>query len=260
MDAYSIAGINSLAPDIKRDIFVHMIPEEIFDRFDLPPNLIDEQENSLLKITGNFGHPGIEVYLYHEIGFQDPLIYTHLTDTLNGQVHILLYVMNDPESQRFDIDRMPDGTKTMFGTILRNREAELAAMEAGLLPGQIRSGLKILPKAITAFESFVENLGHNRYFTEPLFYHNAIIFERYGYSYQSGRRKMEEIHQRFTYDEEVLSQLGTNPFRQPAAKTSIFYRSWAIHDGILGERFTNVTMYKMTGKRSSVQTAPGIHW
>lgn len=260
MDAYSIAGINSLAPDIKRDIFVHMIPEEIFERFDLPSNLIDENGNSLLTITGKSGHPGLEVYLYHKLGFQDPLIYSHLTDTLNGQIHVLLYVMNDPESQRFDIDRMPDGTKTMFGTILRNKEAEMAAMKTGLLPGQIRSGLNILPKAVTAFEAFVENLGHNRYFTEPLFYHNAIIFERYGYSYQSGRRKMEEIHQRFTDDEEILSRLGTSPFRQTAAKTSIFYRSWAIHDGILGERFTDVTMYKMTGNRSSVQTAPGIHW
>ena len=136
----------------------------------------------------------------------------------------------------------------------------ICARVAGLLPGQIRKGLNILPKAVTAFESFVLELEHNMYFTEPLFYHNAIIFERYGYSYQSGRRQMETIHHRFTEDEEMLSKLGSTPFRNPAAKTSIFYRSWAIHDGILGERFNNATMYKVPGKRSETETAPGIRW
>ncbi len=260
MDAYSIAGINSLPPDKKRGIFVHMIPDELFERFNLPEDLIDQDGNNLLTIKGSPGKPGLELYLYHQYGFEDPLIYSHLVDTLVGQVHILLYVMNDPFSERFNIDRMPDGSKTMFGTTSRNVEAELAAMHAGLLPGQIRKGLNILPEAVTAFESFVDELGHNMYFTEPLFYHNAIIFERYGYNYQSGRKRMEEIHRRFTEDEEMLAQLGTTPFRKPAAKNSIFYRSWAIHDGILGERFTNVTMYKVLGKRSAIETAPGIQW
>ena len=260
MEAYSIAGINNLPSERKREIFVQLIPDKLVTRFSLPKDLYDSQGNNLLTIKGEPGERSLELYLYHEFGFQDPILYSHLIDTLNGQVHVLLYVMNDPTSPRFDIDRMPDGTKTMFATKMRNIEAELAAMEAGLLPGQIRSGLNILAEAVDAFESFVQTLGHQMYFNEPLYYHNAIIFERYGFSYQSGRRRMEEIHRRFQEDEQLLNLLGTTPFRDPAAQTSIFHRTWAIHDGILGERFEGVTMYKTLGKRSSINTAPGIKW
>jgi len=54
----------------------------------------------------------MEMILRHEPGFPDPLLYGHLTDTLNGQIHILLYILNDPASPRFDVDRLPDGTAT----------------------------------------------------------------------------------------------------------------------------------------------------
>jgi hypothetical protein len=168
--------------------------------------------------------------------------------------------MNDPDSHRFNTDVMPNGTKTEFGTRCRNREAEAAAMQAGLLPGQIRKGLKILSNAVGSFEDFIARLEHNMYFIEPLYYHNAIIFERYGFKYQAGRRKMESIHERFTNDQELIGKLDGSPFRQPEAQTRIFHRSWAIHDGILGEPFTNVTMYKVLGVKAEINTAPNISW
>lgn len=260
MNAYSIAGINNLPSEEKRKIFLHLIPPEIFQRFNLPPNLIDNGGNNLLEIIGKPHSQSLELRIFHQAGFQDPIIYSHMTDTLNGQIHVLLYVMNDPYSPRFDVDRMPDGTKTGFATIERNQKAELAAMQAGLLPGQIRKGLNILSEAVKSFETFVQNLGHNIYFNEPLFYHNAIIFESYGFSYQIGRRKMESIHERFLDDPEIINQLGSTPFRKPEAQHSIFYRTWAIHDGIFGERFDGVTMYKQIGKKSAINTAPGIKW
>ena len=237
MDAYSIAGINKLPEEEKREIFVRLIPDELFTRFQLPEDLIDKDGNNLLVIKGEPGKGSLELRLYHEHGFQDPLLYSHLIDTLIGQIHVLLYIMNDPDSPRFDIDVMPDGTRTMFATQQRNLEAELAAMEAGLLPGQIRSGLNILKDAVSSFERFVEYLGHNLYFNEPLYYHNAIIFERYGFNYQSGKRRMGEIHRRFTEDDSVIRKLDKGPFRSREAQTSIFHRSWAIHDGVLGEHF-----------------------
>lgn len=260
MDAYSIAGINNLPDQQQRDIFIPLVPKDIFERFSLPPDLIDEHGNNLLEIIGKPGGQSLELRMYHQAGFPDPILYSHLTDTLIGQVHVLMYVMNDPFSPRFDIDRMPDGTKTAFGTRTRNLEAELAAMQAGLLPGQIRKGLNILSEAVMSFEIFVQNLGHTMYFNEPLYYHNAIIFERYGFSYQRGRRKMEAIHNRFQEDETLIAQLGTTPFRRPEARTSIFYRTWAIHDGILGEKFDQVTMYKQVSHKSDITTTPGIRW
>lgn len=260
MDTYSIAGINNLPEQEKRNIFIPLIPAEIFERFSLPKNLIDDRGNPLIEIKGRSGGQSLELCIVHQTGFPDPLLYCHLADTLIGQIHVLMYVMNDPYSDRYDIDKLPDGTKTAFATRTRNLDAELDAMQAGLLPGQIRKGLNILSEAVDSFENFVHLLGHNLYFNEPLYYHNAIIFERYGFSYQRGRRKMESIHKRFQEDVELFALLGTTPFRRPEAKKSIFFRSWAIHDGILGERFDEVTMYKQVGQKSMVTTAPGIHW
>ena len=81
------------------------------------------------------------------------------------------------------------------------------ALQAGLAPGQVRRGLRLLRPAMTAFEEFIVSLGHI-----------------------SG------------------------------AMNSIRLRWWAIHDGILREPFTNVTMYKRVGKSAGINTTLGSEW
>jgi hypothetical protein len=99
------------------------------------------------------------------------------------------------------------------------------------------------------------------YFSEPLYYHNAILFERYGFSYQKGRNLMERIQRGFLSGGEFLPCLdNSTPFRSPEAVNSIRLRSWAIHDGMLGFPFTNVTMYKQVGKASGISTCDGCLW
>jgi acetoin utilization protein AcuC len=99
------------------------------------------------------------------------------------------------------------------------------------------------------------------YFVEPLYYHNAVIFERYGFAYQMGRRRMEAIHAGFQEGGELYRALDdANPFRPERAANSIRLRSWAIHDGILGEPFTAVTMYKRIGRSADISTTPGCAW
>jgi acetoin utilization protein AcuC len=199
--------------------------------------------------------------LYHQAGFPDPILYAHLADNINGQIHVLLYILNDPDSPRFDVDRMPDGSPTQFGIRRRNIEAEQAALQAGLSPGQVRHGLRSLRQAMGAFETFVTGLGHDMYFVEPLYYHNAVIFERYGFSYQMGRKLMSEIQAGFAEGAGLWRQLNeATPFRTSKAASSIRLRSWAIHDGILGEPFTNVTMYKRVGISANINTAEGCSW
>ena len=174
---------------------------------------------------------------------------------------MLLYILNDPASPRFNVDKMPDGSPTQFGIRKRNIEAELAAMKAGLAPGQVRHGLRALRHATEAFEGFITSLGHTLYFVEPLYYHNAVIFERHGYSYQMGRRLMNEIQSGFEEGGALVEKLnGGNPFRSSNAARSIRLRSWAIHDGILGEPFTNVTMYKHVGVSANINSALGCKW
>lgn len=254
----TIGGINKLPETEKREIYARYIPRELIKRY----NLTDIVHNTdLMKFRYAEGSSDVEMMLYHKVGFPDPILYGHLADTLNGQIHILLYILNDPDSQRFDVDRMPDGSPTRFGIRKRNLEAEQAAMQAGLAPGQVRRGLHLLKHAIASFEEFVASLGHEMYFAEPLYYHNAVIFERHGLSYQMGRRLMEKIHLGFREGGELRQKLdGSTPFRSPGAANSIRLRSWAIHDGIMGEPFTNVTMYKHIGKFAGLNSTPGCDW
>ncbi len=257
---YTIGGINLLPEEEKRNIYCNLIPRELLERFNIPRTLVDSQDRSLIQAKWAPGNPSVELALFHQADFPDPILYGHMTDTMNGQVHILLYILNDPDSPRFNVDKMPDGRTTKFGTLMRNLEAEKAALEAGLTPGQIRHGLRLLGPAIIAFENFVEELGHDMFFTEPLYYHNAIIFERYGFAYQQGRKLMERIHAGFLPGGDLVNQLDGSTFRSYEAINSIRLRSWAIHDGLLGEPFTNVTMYKRVGKHAGISTTEDTKW
>lgn len=260
MTPSTIGGINKLPENEKRAIYARYIPKSLLERFGLPDE--DSQRiQSFLEFRFAPGSSDVEMSLFHEPRFPDPILYAHLTDTMNGQIHVLLYILNDPNSPRFDVDKLPDGTPTRFGTLHRNLAAEQAALEAGLAPGQVRHGVRLLGDAIGAFERFIESLGHDMYFVEPLYYHNAVIFERYGFAYQMGKRLMDSIQAGFQPGGDLSTLLdGSSAFRQPDAANSIRRRSWAIHDGILGEPFTNVTMYKRVGKNAGISTTPGCDW
>jgi acetoin utilization protein AcuC len=258
MTPSTIGSINKLPEPEKREIYSRYIPHELLDRFSLSTLA---QNRDLLQFRFAEGSSDVEMMLYHQAGFPDPILYAHLADSMNGQIFILLYILNDPSAQRFDVDKMPDGTPTQFGIRRRNIEAERSALEAGLAPGQIRKGLRLLGNAIATFENFMAYLGHDMYYIEPLYYHNAILFERYGFSYQIGRKKMTEIHAGFEEGSALHQKLdGSNAFRAADGANSIRLRSWAIHDGILGEPFTNVTMYKRVGISSNISTAPNCRW
>jgi len=258
MNPSTIGGINKLPENEKRAIYARYIPKDLIRKFNLP-KLLENKE--LLQFRFEPGSSNVEMRLYHQAGFADPILYAHLTDTLNGQIHVLLYILNDPHSPRFDVDKMPDGSATKFGTLKRNLEAEKAALQEGLAPGQVRRGLRFLRPAMAAFEEFTVSLGHDMYYVEPLYYHNAVIFERYGFSYQVGKRRMEGIQAEFQEEGQLSQRLdGSNPFRSSKAANSIRLRSWAIHDGILGEPFTNVTMYKRVGKSADINTTSGCEW
>jgi hypothetical protein len=261
MNAFTIGGVNRLPEHEKREIYSRLIPNELREKFQLPANLAGEEGISLLDLRAAPGTTDVELRLYHRAGFPDPVLYGHLVDTLTGQIHVLLYIVNDPNSPRFDVDKMPDGSRTNFGILQRNLTAEKAALEAGLAPGQTHHGLRVLRPAINAFEEFVHSLGQSIYFVEPLYYHNAMIFEHYGFSYQMGKKLMERIQAGFSNGGELISRLdGSTPFRKPEAAQSIRLRSWAIHDGLLGEPYTNVTMYKHVGKEAGISTCPGCPW
>jgi hypothetical protein len=261
MTPRSIASVNQLPPPVKTALYTRFIPSRLMELFNIPEDFRDAEGRPLLDLRCAAGATDMVMALRRRATDPDPLLYVHLTDTVTGQIHILLYVVNDPDSPRFDIDRMPDGSPTEFGTLRRNLPAEEAACLAGLAPGQVHRGVRALKSSIDAFEEFVDSLGQTMYHVEPLYYHIAIIFERYGFNYQQGRMQMEEIEQGFSAGGSLVPLLdNSSVFRQAAFATSIRGRSWAIHDGLLGQPHVQTTMYKLVGQHASVVTCPSAEW
>ena len=141
------------------------------------------------------------------------------------QLLVLLVVVNDLDSPRFNIDVDLYGNPTQFGTATRNLAAEKAALQAGLSPGQVRKGLRVFRQTVPVFETFVTHMGHDIFFIEPLTYANAIVFERYGFNYLRGHQEMIRVHKEFQPGGELHTKLGPdNVFRSlDAWKKCRFY-------------------------------------
>ncbi len=259
----SLRSINEL-PAIDRDrIYGTLIQPGVLTRYAINP--IDFRcptGERLVEIDAPPGTSSVEVKVWHQPGARDPVLYFQLADTPNNQLIVLLFVINDPAGPRFDIDRNWRGERTKFGTMSRNIEAEIEAMKAGLGPGQIRRGLHLSRDVQATFENFVACLGHELFLFEPLAYHTAILFERYGCNYSVGKKKMEWIHHEFQVASgELFKRLdGSTPFRMPGAEKTVRGRSWAIHDGILGEPFTAIHMYRRIGVEAGINTFPSAEW
>lgn len=257
----SIRQINNLPPSFKRMIYRQLIPPEALLRFGIPLSLTDAQGRSLLTCVCEAGSSSVTISLRHEWGAQDPVLHLEIADTPHNQLEVLLFVVNDPRSERYDTDRTPEGKPTNFGIDRRNIQEEIRAMRAGLAPGQVRRGARLTRRLIPRFEMFVARLGHDRFHVQPLAYHTAILFERCGFAYTVGQGRMEWIHQEFQPGGVLHRRLdGSTPFRQPGAESTVRGRSWAIHDGILGEPFTGVRMYKRVGIHAGICTFPNAAW
>jgi hypothetical protein len=258
---HTIYEINKLPSAVKHAIYKTLIADWVYERFNIDPVTLTIDNKSVVTMVCQEGSWSAEVSVFHQPDASEPSIYVHLADSQLSQLMVLLVIMGDPDSERFNIDTMPDGTPTNLGTTIRNLPEEIRAMNAGLAPGQTRFGLRGFRRAVPFFEEFVKRMRHDIFLIEPLSYHNAIIFERYGFSYVYGKKAMEEIHRQFMPGGEYHRQLdGSNLFRQPDAWQSIRGRSWAIHDGIMGHPFTGFHMVKRVGHDAQIETFPGGIW
>ena len=259
----SIRGINELAPKQKTAIYQTLIPDWIYPRFGIDPDTLTINDENVLQLRCPEGSRAMEMSLYHTPlpHTTDPCLYANLADSFLGQLMVLLIVMNDPESERFNIDVTSSGKATNLGTSSRNIDEEIRAMEAGLAPGQIRHGLRGFRNSVPVFEKFVERMNHDLFLIEPLSYHNAIIFERYGFGYTVGKSEIESINREFQQGGSLHRKLdGSTPFRKEDAWRTVRGRSWAIHDGILGHSFTGFHMYKRIYRDAGVNTFPDAVW
>jgi hypothetical protein len=259
---HSLRQINEYSKPVKESIYRHLLPIPLLETYGLDPDtLCDADGNRLAEFNCPAGSRMVEIDVRPSCGFPDPMLYLELTDNRLNQIEVLLFVVNDPASERFDTDRDWRGERTKFGTYRRNIPEEIRAMEAGLAPGQIRHGMRLSRSLIPIFEDFVRRLGHDYYLMEPLTYHNAILFERLGCNYVQGLRRMQWIDWAFQPDNPVHQALdGSTPFRHADAWRTVRGRSWAIHDGVLGDPWHGIKMYKRVGKHAGVDTFPDGPW
>lgn len=258
---FTIRQINNLPENVKRRIYRGLVPPSLLTRFGIDP----------IQWTGPDKDPRVHLSAAPETDKvlvtascssdpKDEFFTLELADNALNGVELNLVVLSDPTAPRFSTDCTADGQPTMFGTLRRNLEAEQAAMDAGLAPGQVRLGLRGSRLVFDQLDTFLSALGHRAYFLEPLTYASAWIFERRGFAYVRGHKLMNDIHREFQPGGALYAHLDdSSPFRRRDQAATVRGRAWAIHDGILEAldlRWDKLRMVMQIGRNSGVETFP----
>jgi len=256
---YNIHSLNQLPREDKERAYSLLIPDKVFDLFDIDRETFLNREGDRVvtfKTPEKAAFAIIEAREYPDD--QDCIFYLEIEDTPFFKVQISFLIINDLRSPRFNTDRDEQGRRTKFGTARRNIPEEIRAMQAGLAPGQVRKGLRLLRHFFPLSLEFFSCMGQDMVIAEPLAYHDAIIFENYGFDYIRGKKMMQEINREFQTGGELFKKLdGSTPFRQPGMEKTVRGRSWALHDGILGEPWKGPEMYRSLEHAANVCTFPG---
>jgi hypothetical protein len=259
----SLIGLNALPASVREQLYARLIPPELLARFGVDRRLHGVGER-LVRVTTGEDRTWARVDLRAREHDRDPVLLVDVGMSAFGAPELSLVQINDPAAPRYGIDRDEDGHDTLLGTASRNVPEETRAAADGLAPGQVRRGLRMLGRVLECMDDFCRLLGQDFYLVEPLFYHSALLYERHGCDYFMGRDRMEAIHAGFQPGGALHARLDdSTPFRRRGFEATVRGRSWAIHDGILGQPFcdgatgVNVKMYRVPGRAAGVITFPG---
>jgi hypothetical protein len=258
---FTIRQLNSLPEKIRQRVYRGLLPPALLARFGIDP------------IQGTGHNKEASVFLHAEPQSDkvlltarsspspsDEFFALELADNALNGIELNLIVLSDPTAPRFPIDRTEDGQPTMFGMLRRNKDAEQAAMQNGLAPGQVRAGLNASRMVFDQVEAFLSMLGHRAYFLEPLTYASAWVFERRGFAYVRGHKLMDDIQREFQPGGALYKCLDDGSlFRKRDQAHTVRGRAWSIHDGILDAldlRWDKIRMVKQIGRHAGVETFP----
>jgi hypothetical protein len=261
-----IRRINSLFRPEKEGFYRILIPPSLYRRYHIDPvTLCNERGEKVVRFFCPKGDRACLIEIKLEEG-DDPLYSLQLSDASDlTQIELDFVIVNDPGSRKFNTQVDQEGRDTLFGWASRNLGEEEKAVEAGLFPGQTRKGLGLNREILQVLDFFCRILDIKAIRLEALFYHNAITYERHGFSYFSGYQMMKRIHELFKPGGKLHRLLDqSTPFRKPEFANTIRGRSWAIHDGILldvddgvlEEGWASPIMYRMIENPRSMVTFP----
>jgi hypothetical protein len=255
---YTLHELNQLDEETKKRLYSLLVPDRVFRTFRIDPKDFKNAEGEyVLRLVADKSCTFMIIELFEHPKERDPIFSLEIEDTAFCKVDINFLIINDVRGPRFDTDIDQMGRRTKFATVARNIPEEVRAMESGLTPGQVRPGLRLFKDFVPLAIGFIDGMGQDMVIAEPLAYNNAIIFDSYNFGYIRGQRKMEEINQGFQPGGELFEKLdGSTPFRRRGMEKTVRGRSWAIHDGILGEPWRGIEMYRPK-KGAHVSTFPG---
>lgn len=263
-----IRAINSLSPTEKEGIYRILIPPVLYRRFAINPLIFCNMDGKrVVRFYCPSGDSSTLIEVKRDPADRDPIYSIQISDSPDRtRLNWDFVIVNDPDSERFDIDIDERGRETLFGRASRNLAEEESAMKAGLAPGQVRRGLRLLDDIIDCLVHFAKILDIKSIALEALFYHNAISYEKRGFTYFEGYKRMQRINELFQPGGSLQKLMnGSTPFRRPGMEKTVRGRSWAIHDGILSEieddilceQWFSPKMYLMVGRPRKVCTFPG---
>lgn len=252
-----IQEINGLGREVAESLYARLIPPDLLAWFRIDPVTLAGPDGArLVRITAPADQPWARVEVRASREHRDPALLVDVEMSGSAVPELAFVQIADPAAPRYAIDRHENGDDTLYGTRGRNLAEELRAMRDGLAPGQVRRGLRLLPRVLEAMEGFCRLIGKDVFVIEPLFYHSAILYERRGCGYLFGQDVMTDIHAGFGDGGPLRGALdGRTPFRQPGAERTVRGRSWALHDGV--GRWSGVKMFKLVGRAAGVDTFPG---
>jgi hypothetical protein len=263
MGVFSIAKLNRLPREERDQLYLKLVPPSIFEDFEIDPTTLlnkhgERVVQGIFPTDDNFGC--IEVKYRH--GDKDCIFSCQVSfEAFMNSLHLDFLIINDPFSERYNVDVDESGRDTLFGTRSRNIPEEIRAMQGGLAPGMVRKGLHLLRKSVECLEIFISELGLRTIMNRGLFYHNAISWEKCGFTYFKGLKVMEKVDKEFRPGGLLFDRLnGSTPFRRKGAEKTVRGRSWAIYDGLYADVFDedweSPVMYKRVGKDFTVNTFP----
>lgn len=261
-----VQRISRLSQAEKEGIFRLLIPPCLYHLFGINPlSFCDDQGRQVVRFFCPRGERTCLVELKLP-GIEDPVFSIQLSDTPDyTQIDWDFIIVNDPKAERFLTHIDQHGRDTLFGWATRNLVEEERAFKAGLYPGQVRRGMRLTGEVIQCLDFFCRVLGIKSVRLEALFYHNAITYERHGFSYFTRYAQMKRIHELFQPGGALYERLdGSTPFRDRGLANTVRGRSWAIHDGILlevedellDEGWVSPVMYRMVDKPRGMVTYP----
>ena len=252
----SIRQINQLPAEEREAIYRRLIPPRVIALLGLEPRTgRDAAGHRLVTYVCPADQGFVRIEVRDHPQARDCTYLLKLTQPTAEFVEIGFIIVNDPRGERFDVDRDPHGRPIPILSGARNLQEEVRAMQAGLAPAQVRRGLRLFREVLPLVESFAAALGKEQVSIEALFYHHAYLYEGCGFGYLTGRDRLEEIQRGFELGADLARRLdGSTPFRASGAAATVRGRSWAIHDGILGEPWRVPRLYKIVGQVMGLPT------